>query len=73
MWRAFWFRNDARGSAPGATAGVYAPDVLLANWVTPVQLPEVNAAAFANQAPRGDDLPTDAGAFLLRVYANQGC
>jgi len=73
MWRAFWFRHDARGSAPGATAGVYAADVLLANWVTPVQLPEVNAAASANQAPRADDLPTDAGAFLLRVYANQGC
>lgn len=71
MWRKFWFWHAARSSR--TEAGVYAPDVLLANWITPVQSARVNAAAWADSAPLVEELPTDAGAFLLRVYANQEC
>ncbi len=71
MWRKFWFWHDARGSE--ATGGVYAPDVLLANWINPVQFTGVNAAASADSAPLVEESPNDAGEFLLRVYANQAC
>lgn len=71
MWRKFWWRNEARVS--GAITSAYAPDVLFANWVTPVGLTAANAVAPAYQAPPVEKLPTDAGAFLSRVYANQEC
>ncbi len=73
MWRKFWRRNEDEVGNPGAITSAYAPDVLFANWVTPVELTAVNAAAPACQAPPVEELPTDAGAFLSRVYANQEC
>ena len=73
MWGRFRFRNAAGSGEINAGAGDYAPDVLLASWVAPVYPSEVDTAVSANRAPLADELPTDAGTFLLRVYANQEC
>jgi hypothetical protein len=71
MWRKFCWRNGDGIGDPRATA--YAADVLFASWVTAVDFTAVEAVARARQAPRGEDMPADAGAFLSRVYVNQEC
>ncbi|MBI4292199.1 MAG: hypothetical protein HY661_12045 [Betaproteobacteria bacterium] len=73
MWRKFWWRNEGEVGVTGAITSAYAPDVLFANWVAPVEFTAVNALAPACQAPQVEETPTDAGAFLSRVYANQEC
>ena len=72
MWPRLWFRNSAGGSAQGRIAGVYAPDVLLANWISPVHLAGP-AATPSEPARLAINPPSEPGDFLSRVYANQEC
>ncbi|HMH18920.1 MAG TPA: hypothetical protein VK572_12325 [Burkholderiales bacterium] len=61
----FWFRRGKEASS----AAKYAAEVLYASWIPP--LPQTVVAQVA--PPRAKDEVADIGAFLRRVYSNQGC
>ena len=64
MWRGCWFRTDSQGD----DALAYASDVLLANWIAPMAQPEASLPAPVQELGE-----SEAGDFLVRVYAYQEC